>query len=149
MRQTIRSQLLAMGHDAVTLDERGIHDAPDKGRLYKATDLDALTRNGQYHPGMAGCERRLKRLISHLDKWLQDGFQGTRSTAIGDLKVIVGRTRSSRDKAQGLLQSPEVDWTRLYRHKALTIRTRLLVMGWLEVVLDEADIVGKFDRVRP
>jgi hypothetical protein len=99
MRQTIRSELLAMGHDAVTLDERGIHDAPDKGRLYKATDLDALTRNGQYHPGMAGCERRLKRLITHLDKWLQDGFHGTRSTAIGDLKVIVGRTRSSRDKA--------------------------------------------------
>jgi hypothetical protein len=96
MRQTIRSRLLAMGHDAESLDERGIHDAPDKGRLYEATDLDALTRNGQYHPGMAGCERRLKRLITHLDKWLQDGFQGTASAAIGDLKVIVGRTLDLR-----------------------------------------------------
>jgi hypothetical protein len=49
---------------------------------------------------------------------------------------------------QGLLQAPEVGWSSLYTSKAFTIRARLLAMGWLEVVLDEADIVGKSDRVR-
>jgi hypothetical protein len=60
----------------------------------------------------------------------------------------VSRTLHPRKIRVKSLQAPEVGWTRLYTRKASTIRTRLLDIGWLEVVLDEADIVGKSDRGR-
>lgn len=111
-------------------------------------DSDSVDRNGHYHPRKAECERRLKMLISHSDKWLQSGFQGTRMNAIRDLEAEVSRILHLRKTRLKLLQVPEVVWTGLYTSKAFTIRTRLLAMGWLEVVLDEADIIGKSDRVR-
>ena len=111
-------------------------------------DSDSVDRNGHYHARKAECEKKLKKLISYLDKWLQSGFEGTRASAVTKFEAEVSRFVHPRKIRLKSPQVPEIGWTNLYSRKALTIRTRLLAMGWLEVVLDEADIIGKSDRVR-
>jgi len=64
------------------------------------------------------------------------------------LEAKVSRFVHPRQIRLKSLQVPEVGWTNLYYRRAFTIRSCLLATGWLEVVLDEADIIGKSDTVR-
>lgn len=154
MRRTVRTRLLAMGHDATTLDKHQMRDVPDRypgyeatgphsggyagfsdslasngsssfsstsaGPVSRLTETDSsrlmtpplqrteskaatlspahgpyasssIDRRGHYHRRMEICERRLEQLITHLDEWLQSGFQGSRPMAV----------RALQDKASG------------------------------------------------
>ena len=57
-------------------------------------DRDGLDRTGRYNPAVAECNKRLKRLVKHLDEWLENGSQGTRSMAISKLKAEVSPSSS-------------------------------------------------------
>jgi hypothetical protein len=143
MRRTVRRRLLARHHSATKLDHHRIYDRPDIGRTHVATDQagresatalpspssiaisssdqvhtgdgdsDAVDRIGRSHPRKALGERRLKKLISHLDQWLHSGFQGTRMNAIRELEAEVSQTLHLCAK-QGL---------NYYRHRRLSGRT--------------------------
>ena len=63
--------------------------------------LDGVDRNGRYSPRIAEGEKRVERLVNHLDVWLEKGFQVTRTAAIRRLQAEVCPTPPHKE--QGLL----------------------------------------------
>ena len=66
-------------------DKRPVSSAP---QAYSG-ESHLVNRNGHHHPQLIECERRVKKLVDHLDEWLHSGFEGTRIDAIKKLGAKV------------------------------------------------------------